>query len=257
MGPVTIGSNAFVGERSVLDIDTAMSDDTQLGHASSLQSGQRVPDGKHYHGSPAVETFSDYCPIEDKNGTALRGAIYVSLTLATMLLIAVPALMMLTDHVWDLYCPSTLTSLHCQAISSMSAPLLLALSAASFFGALGFGLATVYVVPRLCMKALRPGVTYSNFGFHYLLQNIIQGISNSNFLGSLFGDSSAIVTYMCYVGWNLNTVYQTGSNMGINQKHDNPFLCNIGSGTIVSDGLKDAQHAYVSDVVPACRVEDR
>jgi non-ribosomal peptide synthetase-like protein len=81
-------------------------------------------------------------------------------------------------------------------------------------------------------------VTYSNFGFHYLLQSIIQGVSNSNFFGRLFGDSSAIVTYMRYVGWNLNTVYQTGSNMGNDQKYDNPFLCNIGSGTIVSDGLK-------------------
>ena len=66
IGPVEIGSNAFVGEASVIDIDTAMGDDTQLGHASSLQSGQRVPDGKRYHGSPAVETTSDYCPIESK-----------------------------------------------------------------------------------------------------------------------------------------------------------------------------------------------
>ena len=238
MGPVTIGSNAFVGEGSVLDIDTAMGDNTQLGHASSLQSGQRVPDGKRYHGSPAVETSSDYCPIEGKNGTALRGVIYVSLILATLLLIAVPAVMILIYYVWDLYCPSTLTSLYCPAISSMSTPLLLALSAAFFFGAVGLGLAAVYVIPRLCMMALRPGVTYPNFGFHYLLQSVIRGVSNSGFFGSLFGDSSFIVTYMRYVGWNLNTVYQTGSNMGTDQKHDNPLLCNIGSGTMVSDGLK-------------------
>ena len=107
IGPVAIGSNAFVGEGSVLDIDTAMGDNTQLGHASSLQSGQRVPDGKHYHGSPAVETSSDYCPIEGKNGAALRGVIYVSLILATLLLIAVPAVMILIYYVWDLYCPAT------------------------------------------------------------------------------------------------------------------------------------------------------
>ncbi len=53
----------------------------------------------------------------------------------------------------------------------------------------------------------------------------------------LFGDSSFIVNYMRFVGWNLNKVEQTGSNMGTNQRHDNPFLCNIGSGTMVSDGL--------------------
>jgi non-ribosomal peptide synthetase-like protein len=238
MGPVTIGSNAFVGEGSVLDIDTAMGDNTQLGHASSLQSGQRVPDDKRYHGSPAVETSSDYRQIESKNGTELRGAIYVSLILATMIMIAGPAMMILIYHVWDLFCPTPLTTLHCTTFSSMSTPLLLAISAVLFFGALGIGLAGVYVIPRLCMRGLRPDVTYQNFGFHYLLQSIIRGISNSGFFSSLFGDSSAVIWYMRYVGWNLNTVYQTGSNMGSDQKHDNPFLCNIGSGTMISDGLK-------------------
>ena len=46
----------------MLDIDTAMGNDTQLGHASSLQSGQRVPDGKRYHGSPAQETHGRLLP---------------------------------------------------------------------------------------------------------------------------------------------------------------------------------------------------
>ena len=76
IGPVEIGANAFVGEASVIDIDTAMGDDTQLGHASSLQSGQRVPDGKRYHGSPAIETTSDYCPIESREGGTLRTAVF-------------------------------------------------------------------------------------------------------------------------------------------------------------------------------------
>ena len=90
IGPVAIGSNAFVGEASVLDIDTAMGDDTQLGHASSLQSGQRVPDGKHYHGSPAVETTSDYCPLESREeGATLRAAIYSALELAVLFLVVV------------------------------------------------------------------------------------------------------------------------------------------------------------------------
>ena len=104
--------------------------------------------------------------------------------------------------------------------------------------AVDVGLAAVYVIPRLCMKVLRPGVTYPNFGFHYLLQSIVRGVSNSGFFISLFGDSSFITTYMRYVGWNLNTVYQTGSNMGTEQGHDNPLLCNIGSGTTTADGLK-------------------
>jgi non-ribosomal peptide synthetase-like protein len=236
IGPVAIGSNAYVGEASVLDIDTAMGDNTQLGHASSLQSGQRVPDGKRYHGSPAIETSSNYCPIDGRNGVAVRFALYLSFILATTLLIALPVVTFLIYYVWGFYCQTPLTSLYCPPIS-MSIPLLLALSSALFFGALGLGLAVMYVIPRLCMMALRPGVTYTNFGFHYLLQGIIRGFSSSDFFCTLFGDSSAIVKYMSYIGWNLNTVYQTGSNMGNEQFHDNPFLCNIGSGTMVSDGV--------------------
>ena len=95
-------------------------------------------------------------------------------------------------------------------------------------------------------------MTYTNFGFHYLL-SIILGVSNSQFFGSLFGDSSAIVTYMRHVGWNLNKVDQTGSNIGTDQKHDNPLLCNIGNGTMVSDGLKMI-NVRCRHVVQACRV---
>src|SRR5206468_2332754 len=91
IAPVEIGANAFVGEASVIDIDTAMGNNTQLGHASSLLSGQRVPDGKRYHGSPAIETSSDYCPIESREIGVFRGAFYVSLELAALFLIAVPA----------------------------------------------------------------------------------------------------------------------------------------------------------------------
>ena len=71
-GPIHIGNNAYVGEAAVLDIDTAMEDDAQLGHASSLQSGQRVPNGKHYHGSPAQETTADYNPLGVGRASRLR-----------------------------------------------------------------------------------------------------------------------------------------------------------------------------------------
>jgi non-ribosomal peptide synthetase-like protein len=235
IGPVTIGSNSFVGDRSVLDIDTAMGDNTQLGYASSLQSGQRVPDGKHYHGSPAVETSTDYCTVEGKNGAELRGVAYVSFILGTLILIAIPIATIIMSIIYDLYSPAIGDS---DVGFSMPIPWLLAISAALLFGGLGLGLAAVYIIPRLCMKLLRPGVTYTNFGFHYLLQSIVRGVSNSAFFVSLFGNSSAITWYMSYIGWNLNTVYQTGSNMGSDQKHDNPFLCNFGSGTTTADGLK-------------------
>ena len=55
-GPVTLGRDVFVGEKTVLDIDTSMGDGAQLGHTSALHSGQAVPAGQRWHGSPAQRT---------------------------------------------------------------------------------------------------------------------------------------------------------------------------------------------------------
>src|SRR5437660_1156210 len=49
IGPVTLGRDVFVGERSVLDINTSMGDGAQLGHASALHGGQSVPAGERWH----------------------------------------------------------------------------------------------------------------------------------------------------------------------------------------------------------------
>src|SRR5216117_458940 len=56
IGAVTLGTDAFVGERSVLEINTSMGDGAQLGHASALHSGQAVPVGERWHGCPAERT---------------------------------------------------------------------------------------------------------------------------------------------------------------------------------------------------------
>ena len=97
-----------------------MGDDTQLGHASSLQSGQRVPDGKRYHGSPAVETTSDYCPIEGKEVGWFRTAFYSSLGLAALFLVAVP-LPILGYHLWDQYAPATDAGLSRRRLDAVAA----------------------------------------------------------------------------------------------------------------------------------------
>jgi non-ribosomal peptide synthetase-like protein len=110
-------------------------------------------------------------------------------------------------------------------------------SAGLFFGSLVVGLIGIYVIPRLCQRFLEVGKTYPLYGPHYWLQRVIWRVSNSQFYNLLFGDSSFIVHYMRFIGWNLNKVEQTGSNFGTNQWHDNPFLCEVCSGTMVSDGL--------------------
>ncbi|MFL9823415.1 Pls/PosA family non-ribosomal peptide synthetase [Rhodoplanes sp. SY1] len=234
-GRVSIGDRAFVGEASVLDIDTAMGNDTQLGHASSLQSGQRVPDGKRMHGSPAVETTADYVRVEAQPASMLRRVLAETVQLAGLFAIVIP-LPIVALAMWDQH---TAVAAGAAAATGFwtSLPTVLAVSVISFFGSLVTGLAGVWAVPRLARLFLKEGRTYSTFGIHAWLQGLTEKFSNSQFFNVLFGDSSAIVHYMRFVGWNLNKVDQTGSNMGTNQKHDNPFCCEIGSGTMVSDGL--------------------
>ena len=53
-GAVTLGKDVFVGEMTVLDIGTSLGDGAQLGHTSSLHTGQAVPAGEHWHGSPGA-----------------------------------------------------------------------------------------------------------------------------------------------------------------------------------------------------------
>ena len=62
-------------------------------------------------------------------------------------------------------------------------------------------------------------------------------MSNIKFLNALLGDSSAIAGYLSYLGYRLKPVHQTGSNFGMEVKHDVPTLNTVGTGTLVSDGL--------------------
>jgi non-ribosomal peptide synthetase-like protein len=229
-GPIEIGRNAFVGEASVLDIGTVMGNDTQLGHASSLQTGQRIPDGKRYHGSPAQETTSDYCPIANAPCAAFRRGLVDAIQLLVLFAIVIPVPILLLTY-WEHYAAGF------AGVGDALTWGLLPISLGAFLGSLAAGLFAVIIVPRVCQLFLETDRTYSLYGFHYRLQTLVAQFSNSRFFNLLFGDSSAIVHYMRLVGWNLNKVEQTGSNFGTNQQHDNPFLCDIGSGTMVSDGL--------------------
>src|SRR5205823_2606567 len=91
-GPVTLGRDVFVGERAVLDIDTSMGDGAQLGHASSLQSGQAVPAGERWHGSPARRTDVNYVRVAPTRCSTLRRAMYAALNLIGILFLSAPLL---------------------------------------------------------------------------------------------------------------------------------------------------------------------
>ena len=88
VGPISIGKNAVISEATVIDIDTSMGDGTQLGHASSLQAGQTVPDGERWHGSPGQQTVVDnFLTVDPAPCGTLRKVAYAVYQLLTMLLI--------------------------------------------------------------------------------------------------------------------------------------------------------------------------
>src|SRR5439155_23287258 len=92
IGPVTLGRDAYVGEMTVLDIDTAMGDGAQLGHSSALHSGQAVPAGERWHGSPAVRTDTDFVRVAPARCGRLRRAVFGAFTLIVILLVLAPLL---------------------------------------------------------------------------------------------------------------------------------------------------------------------
>ena len=240
-GRIDIGDGAFVGEATVLDIDTSIGKGSQLGHSSCLCSGQRIPDGRRFHGSPAQETTTDYCGVAGVNCTSLRRGTYAAAQLLTLFAVLLPLPILMVQLAAPFILGHLESGLPSGGVAPEALPSLalsaLEVSAALYFGSVLIGLLGIFAVPRLCNFFLEPDRTYVIYGPHYALQRIVSSVSNSSFYNNLFGDSSAIVYYLRWIGYNLNQVVQTGSNFGSSQKQENPFLCDIGSGTMVSDAI--------------------
>ena len=240
-GPISIGKNAFVGEASILDINSVMEDDTQLAHVSSLQSHQVIPAGKRYHGSPAEETTTDFCKLDTKNCGTLRRLIYSAYLLIGAFGIGVPLMLWATIQ----FAPLLLGSHHAFSLISGLVDdywhhitwVVPAASFGLFVLAIPLGLVSVGLLPRLANLFIKEDKTYVLYGIHYLIFQFIHAVSNVKFYNDLFGDSSYITSYLKFIGYDLSKVVQTGSNFGTMQQHDNPLLCHIGTGTMVSDGL--------------------
>ena len=238
-GAVTIGRDAFVGEKAVLDIGTSMGDGAQLGHASSLHSGQRVPDGERWHGSPAQPTELNYLRVAPARCGTLRRAWFCTFTMLCVFFLYLPLLeagvyLLLT------YAPSLNQISRSGTASIMSGDLLidaLILSLVLFSGAVLAGLLLVVTVPRLLNLLLRPDTVYPLYGFRDRVHRGITRLTSIKFFMYLFGDSSYVVSYLRWLGYDLSRVEQTGSNFGTEVAHETPFLSSIGTGTMVADGL--------------------
>jgi non-ribosomal peptide synthetase-like protein len=237
-GKIDIGRNGFVGEQSVLDIGSAIGDFGQLGHASSLQTGQRVPEGKRYHGSPAEETTTNFRLTDKTSVTPARRWVFAAMRLAFVLAFVSAV----TEGVLVYALAGLAGTEDAVARSPWEAVLALVPTAAGValvltLASLVAGLAAIYVLPRLANAFLVEGRVYPLYGFHYGMQQIVELVSNSSFFNLMFGDSVFIEPYLRFVGWKLGLGDQTGSNFGSEQGQDNPFLCSVGANTVASDSL--------------------
>lgn len=255
-GPVVLGRNVLVGEKTVLDIDTAMGDGAQLGHASALHRGMSVPAGRQWHGSPAGRAEAIQPRIAPSDCGTARRAVYGLLTLLQLFLVYMP-LAVGGSYLLLTWLPDLGTVLDPAAHDIASAWFYaeaLTLSAVLFFGLLTVGLAAVATLPRLMNPLVRPDRVYPLYGFHYSVHRAIARTTNVRFFTWLFGDSSYIVHYLRAIGYDLSHVEQTGSNFGTEVRHESPFLTSVGPGTMVADGLSVLNAEYSSTSFRLSRV---
>ncbi|MCH6171325.1 amino acid adenylation domain-containing protein [Pseudonocardia alaniniphila] len=238
-GAVTLGKDVFVGEQTVIDIGASMGDGSQLGHSSSLHTGQAVPAGERWHGSRAQRTEVNYRRVEVAGSNSLRKVGYTVLQLLSLLLVGLPlviggAVVLFTQvpQLGALLEPGPMAFTTWAFYRDVAAA-----SVVLFVGLLIVGLLLLVVAPRLLNLAITPDKVYRLYGFHYWAHKTITALTNLKFFPYLFGDSSAIVNYLRVMGYDLSRVEQTGSNFGQRVKHESPFLSSVGTGTVIADGL--------------------
>ncbi|MFC6016332.1 Pls/PosA family non-ribosomal peptide synthetase [Plantactinospora solaniradicis] len=227
-GPISIGRNVQVGEGSVLDIDTELGDGAQLGHVSSPYPGQVVPAGATYHGSPAVPGGAGNPVAAPRSCSRARRLCYGTVQLIGRVVVDTQMLVVLVAFAFAV------------DISTVPGSLLM------FFGAIPLGLLLAVAVPRLANLFLVTDRTYRLYGWHWVCFQIVSRFSNVRLFNVLFGDSSYIIGYLRLIGWRMREVRQTGSNFGLGQKHDSPFLCEVRGGGLVSDGLSMSNARFSS-----------
>jgi len=230
-GPISLGNNVIVGEGSVVDINTVMENGAQLGHASCLHEGQTIPENKCYHGNPAEETGTDFRSHDEKQVSTLRQVIYSLGQLLNSFFGIVPLFILLMAYLVSNTLPKDAPFTQPWALYILLVTFVVSLSL--FFLDLFFNT----VIPRVLNRFLKANRSYVLYGFHFMIFKMIQKFTNSSAFNLVFGDSSFIVYYMKLVGYKLSRVIQTGSNFGLEHKHDNPYLCHFGSGTMISDGF--------------------
>ncbi|WP_406643282.1 Pls/PosA family non-ribosomal peptide synthetase [Amycolatopsis sp. WGS_07] len=257
-GPVAIGSHAYVGEMSVIDIETRIGDDAQFGHASSLHAGQAVPNGESWHGVPAVPADVRYRRVEPRACGSFRRAFFVVRQALTVLFLGAPLMLGLlglaVNFLPNLSPAMGLGSAEMDFTNPVFYGKALVVSFILYFGLRLTGFLIVSLLPRLLNLALKPGEVYRLYTLRYTAHRVIRALANVRFFKTLLGDSSAIVHYLRAIGCRVSKEEQTGSNFGLEEKYENPFLFEAGAGTMVADGLSVLNAEYTNTSFRLSRV---
>lgn len=242
-GPVQIGERAWIGEMTVLEIDSAVGDGAQLGHSSALLRGQRVPAGERWHGSPAQPTRTDHRRAGEWPGSDWRRSLYAISQLVGILLVCAP---LLEGGLGLLYLAVAAQAEALDPTLRSAAGVLgtrglllegLAFATLLFFGLLLLGLLLTGLVPRLLSPLVPPERDLPLYGLRWSAHCLIAALGRQKFLTVLFGDSSYIVHFLGWTGMRLRPLVQTGSNFGSEVVARQPRLSSVGRGTMVADGL--------------------
>ncbi len=183
-GPVSIGREALIGEHTVLDIGTSVGDGSQLGHTSSLQESQAVPDGQRWHGSPAQRTDVDYRSVDPIPCGRLRRTAHGSLQVLSLVFVTLPLAIAagvagLTQGARGrLAGRPRRAGVHDERASTRtgcSSPPRL------FCGAILAGAAVVMTVPRVLRRLVTPGRAYPLYGLRHSAHRAIRLLTNIEF----------------------------------------------------------------------------
>ena len=239
LGAVTLGRNVLVGEGSVLDINTTMGDGSQLGHRSTLYTGQAVPDGERWHGSPGRCTDVDFSTVESTPYRPWRRGMFAVFQLLATLSLG-RTMLGLVVMLFVLAFPPVAALLEGQPFAFTNWVIYADAAAFADLGVLGgtvLALAVIITLPRVLQIVVKPDTVYPLFGMRDAAARTMARLTNNPMLGKVFGDSSYVVNYVRAIGYRQPKVQQTGSNLGLAFKHGNPFLSTIGTGTMIADGV--------------------
>ncbi|MEU8001477.1 Pls/PosA family non-ribosomal peptide synthetase [Catellatospora sp. NPDC049111] len=254
-GRITIGSDVIVGEHSALDINSAIGDGARLGHSSTLPPGYAVPAGESWQGMPAQPGHAGLGTVEARDCGWLRKTTYTGVKVANLVLARGPLVFgVLVGVVTQTPMLRRIADGRPFSIAGFIYLYLVLASAVLFVGGLLLALLSIVTIPRLLNLMITPGRVYPIYSFRYWLQSTISAMTNSALFMRLFGDSSYVVNYLRWIGVDLQQVVQTGSNFGIEFKFDSPFLCTVGTGTMVSDGLSMVNADYSNTSFTMSRV---